>query len=151
MFDPFPTSTALPLMEVPSGMKTFLESRSVPSGEFTTMFAEISASLLYLASRPTKNAVSQLQWPGIVVVVGSAVVVLVDEDVELVVGFFVVDVVELVVVDVVVGCGAQPWTRKSTSSLWSVALFPVTIWTVYEPLAGRTIVQVPGNPVGNTL
>src|SRR5262249_54057177 len=136
MFDPFPTSTALPLMEVPSGMNTFLESRSVPSGEFTTMFASISASLLYLASRPTKNAVSQLQCPGIVVVVGGSVDVLVDVDVELVVGFFVVDVVELVVVvvgffvvdvdelvvddvvddevvddDVVVGCGAQPCTR----------------------------------------
>jgi hypothetical protein len=88
-----------------------------------------------------------LQCPGIVVVVGAAVDVLVDEDVELVVGCLVVDVDELVV-DVVVGGGAQPCTRKSTSSLWSVALFPVTIWTGSAPPPGRTIVQCPDLPLG---
>jgi hypothetical protein len=105
----------------------------------------------------------------VLVVVGIAVLELLDDDedveddVDVVVGRDVelddddVDVVvglEVVVddeVEVVVGGGAQPRTRKFTSSLWSVLVLPVVIWTLWEPPAGRTTTKPPGRLMSCTV
>src|SRR5262249_54151947 len=86
--------------------------------------ARTSASLLIFPSRATRNGT-----PRHLQMIGSVVVVVV----ELVVVLCLVEGVVLVVV--VIG-GPQPWTRKSTSSRWSVFEFPVMMRTRYVPPPG---------------
>src|SRR5262249_19180146 len=119
---PPPSDTVSALILVPSGIVTPLPRRTRPPRLLEPMLPAMVPSLPTLASRATRNGVSGQLQKNRVVVVDVVVVVTVEEVLGAVV--VVVDVV------VVVGVAAQPWTRKSTPSLWSVAELPVMIWMV---------------------